>query len=162
MFYWLSTYKCILFFFSSSPPTFFFTPSPLSFGSAVKGNKSCKRSNNNKNKQQPTEEERMLNCGECDAKRVMASAFLFSSFCHFFPLSSSPKDDNAEKVTFRQRREREREGFWMEKKMNKWKVMFQNDKTAIYEFIFIDHIVFIFTGFLHIEKRKENSNMDRF
>lgn len=27
---------------------------------------------------------------------------------------------------------------------NKWKIRFQNDKTAIYEFIFIDHIVFIF------------------
>lgn len=27
-------------------------------------------------------------------------------------------------------------------------VMFQNDKTAIYEFIFIDHIVFIFTTFV--------------
>lgn len=26
--------------------------------------------------------------------------------------------------------------------------MFQNDKTAIYEFIFIDHIVFIFTTFV--------------
>jgi hypothetical protein len=32
-------------------------------------------------------------------------------------------------------------------------VMFQNDKTAIYEFIFIDHIVFIFTAFVREFKR---------
>lgn len=30
--------------------------------------------------------------------------------------------------------------------MEKSKSMFQNDKTAIYEFIYIDHIVFIFTA----------------
>lgn len=32
------------------------------------------------------------------------------------------------------------------KKWTEWKVMFQNDKAAIYDFIFIDHIVFIFMG----------------
>lgn len=42
------------------------------------------------------------------------------------------KDDNAEVKVEEE-----------EKVVNKWKVMFQNDKTAIYEFIFIDHIVFI-------------------
>ena len=39
--------------------------------------------------------------------------------------------------------ERKKKGKQMEKVI----VMFQNDKTAIYEFIFIDHIVFIFTTF---------------
>ena len=42
----------------------------------------------------------------------------------------------------------------MERKANGKKVivMFQNDKTAIYEFIFIDHIVFIFTTLFFRER----------
>lgn len=46
-------------------------------------------------------------------------------------------------------RETERKSFRDEKKrrqMEKSKSTFQNDKTAIYEFIYIDHIVFIFTA----------------
>lgn len=47
---------------------------------------------------------------------------------------------------------------------NKWKIRFQNDKTAIYEFIFIDHIVFIFIAkhlcFLQYSNSPPNKSLE--
>jgi hypothetical protein len=98
-----------------------------------------------KQQQQQASREELLNCGECDAKRVMTLAL---PFFHPFSLSTlfclSDDRPSESKTTEKQKiKVTSREG-----RKSKVTVMFQNDKTAIYEFIFIDHIVFIFTAFV--------------
>lgn len=70
----------------------------------------------------------------CDAKSYSLLAFL-----------RHPKDD----IQCTRERQRGKVSALDEKKrrqMEKSKSTFQNDKIAIYEFIYIDHIVFIFTA----------------
>lgn len=94
-----------------------------------------------------------LGCGHTlmvllDNKYFLPPAYFILSGC-FLPLfltsagNKSRRGQTTIKISKQQRKE-----FCRSKKttMQKEKVMFQNDKTAIYEFIFIDHIVFIFMG----------------